>query len=139
MVALEHFEADLPQPGTATVEDNLIRYAQATLDLVAATLPIVAGLISEPVLLRRFIDEIHRQPYGPERMRQPIADYLDGEQRLGRLGTFELEPVLTLFLGQAMVLGFTSLMSGQSPEELAGGLPGIVTTLLRGLNPPSTG
>src|SRR5215470_10990723 len=74
--ALNHFGTGLPEPGSATVEANLITYAEAALDLVAQALPMVAGLISEPVLLQRFIAEIHREPFGPERMRQPIADYI---------------------------------------------------------------
>lgn len=68
-------------------------------------------------------------------LRQPIADYLSGEQRLGRLGEFDLDPVLSLIMGPAMVLGFASLVADRSPEELADEIPGIVRTRLNGLNP----
>lgn len=127
------FDTGLPQPGSATVEENLLVYARAALDLVAETLPIAAGLMSEQALLHRFIDEIHRQPFGPQRMRQPIADYLTGEQRLGRLGRFDVESAITLVMGPAIMLGFTELITGAGRAELAGQLPGIIRTLLSGM------
>jgi AcrR family transcriptional regulator len=133
--ALEWFDSDLPVPGTATVEQNLITYARAALDLVAKTLPVAAGLMSEPALLHRFIEAIHTEPFGPHRLRQPIADYLVGEQRLGRLGRFDVDPVLSLIMGPAVVLGFAHVVAGRSPEELADEIPGIVRTLLNGLSP----
>jgi AcrR family transcriptional regulator len=132
---LSRFDAGLPEPGSATVEQNLIMYARAALDVIAQTLPIAAGVFSEPVLLRRFIDEIHRQPYGPQRMRQPIADYLEGEKRLGRVGEIDAEAVLSLIIGPAIVLGFTSLITGRTQDELADQIPSIVRTLLHGLKP----
>jgi AcrR family transcriptional regulator len=135
--ALEQFDGDLPAAGTATVEQNLITYARAALDLVAKTLPVAAGLMSEPALLHRFIEAIHTQPFGPHRLRQPIADYLTEEQRLGRLGDFDVDPVLSLLIGPAVVLGFAHVVAGRSPEDLADEIPGIVRTLLHGLNPPS--
>jgi AcrR family transcriptional regulator len=133
--ALEQFDTDLPAAGTATVEQNLITYALAALDLVAKTLPMAAGLMSEPALLHRFIEAIHTQPFGPQRLRQPMADYLIDEQRLGRLGAFDVDPALSLIMGPAVVLGFAHLVAGRSPEELADEIPGIVRTLLTGLNP----
>jgi AcrR family transcriptional regulator len=134
--ALEHFGSDLPRPGTATVEGNLIVYAQAALELVSGTLPIMAGLLSEPHLLHRFVDRIHTQPYGPSRMVRPIAEYLAGEQKLGRLGDFDLQPALSLIVGPVIMLGFGGLMTGQSPQQLSDQLPGIVRTLLRGVAAP---
>ena len=131
--SVARFDTDLPEPGTGTVEDNLITFAQAAVDLVAETLPTAAGLMSEPVLLHRFIDEIHRQPFGPHRMRQPIADYLTGEQQLGRLGTFDIESAITLIMGPAIMLGFTALITGAPREVLAEQVPGIVHTLLTGI------
>jgi AcrR family transcriptional regulator len=131
---LTRFDSGLPEPGTGTVEDNLAAYATASLDLVAETLPIASGLMSEPALLKLFIDEIHRQPFGPQRMRQPIADYLAGEQRLGRLGDFDVEAAIALIMGPAIMLGFTELMSGTPRAELAAQFRQIVRTLLTGLH-----
>jgi AcrR family transcriptional regulator len=131
--SVTRFESELPAPGTGTVEDNLIVYAQAAVDLVTETLPTAAGLMSEPALLHGFIEAIHQQPYGPQRMHRPIADYLAGEQRLGRLRQFDLDPAIHLIIGPAIMLGFSAIIGGRSHADLAGQLPGIVRTLLAGL------
>ena len=83
---MTRFDTGLPVPGTGTVEENLAAYAVASLELVAETLPVASGLLSEPDLLHRFIAAIHQEPFGPHRMRQPISDYITAEQRLGTAG-----------------------------------------------------
>jgi AcrR family transcriptional regulator len=133
--ALSHFDTGLPKPGTGTVEANLIKYAEAALDLVARALPMVAGLISEPVLLHRFVAEIHREPLGPERMRQPIADYIADEQRLGRLDEFPVEAALSLIIGSTLMLGFTELVGGAPRQTVVAAIPDIIHTLLQGMAP----
>ncbi len=131
------FEADLPQPGTATVEENLGAHARAMLDLQADALPIAAGLITEPALLRQFIDAIHREPLGPQRILHHVAGYIAGEQRLGRLPAVDVEAATTLLFGATIMLAFTNLMGGASREDLARQLPAVVGTLVRGLDAPS--
>ena len=133
--ALSQFGAGLPEPGSATVEANLTTYAEAALDLVAQAMPMVAGLISEPVLLHRFIAEIHREPFGPERMREPIADYISGEQRLGRLGEFPIDAALSLMIGPTLMLGFTELVGGAPRQTVVAAIPDIISTLLKGIAP----
>jgi AcrR family transcriptional regulator len=132
---LSRFETGLPEPGTGTVEANLNTYAQAALDLVAQALPMMGGLLSEPALLHRFMVEIHRDPFGPQRMRQPLADYIAGEQRLGRLGEFPTEAALSLILGPALMLGFTEIVGGAPRADMAAHIPDIIRTLLRGISP----
>src|SRR6266542_3329323 len=131
------FEADLPQPGTATVEENLGAHARAMLDLQADALPIAAGLITEPALLRQLIDAIHREPLGPQRILHHVAGYIVGEQRLGRLPAVDVEAATTLLFGATIMLAFTNLMGGASREDLARQLPAVVGTLVRGLDAPS--
>jgi AcrR family transcriptional regulator len=133
--ALAAFEVGLPTPGVGVVEENLTYYARAALELVSSTLPMAAGLVSEPTLLHRFLEAIHTEPYGPHRIREPMAEYLLGEQRLGRLGEFEIEPVLALLVGPALVLGLGGLVAQRPLEELATQIPGVVAALLRGLAP----
>jgi AcrR family transcriptional regulator len=132
---LERFGSGLPEPGSATVETNLLAYAKATHDLVASALPMAAGLMSEPELLHRFIIEIHKEPMGPHRLRQPIADYLAAEQKLGRLGSFSADAVVSMIMGPAIMLGFTELVAGVPREILAGRLPEVINTLLHGIAP----
>ena len=38
--------ADLPAAGTGTVEDNLVRYAEALHELIHGSLPMIAGLVT---------------------------------------------------------------------------------------------
>jgi AcrR family transcriptional regulator len=132
---ITRFDSGLPAPGTGIVEDNLKAYALASLDLVAGTLPAVSSLISETALLHRFIAAIHTEPFGPHRMRQPIADYLAAEQRLGRLGDFDVDAAVDLIIGPAIMLGATELMSGTPRAELAEEFERIVHTMLTGLDP----
>ncbi len=135
---LARFGAGLPRPGTATVEENLHTYARALLDLHAHALPIAAGLLTELPLLHRFIDAIHREPFGPHLILEPIADYLTGEERLGRLAAADVEAATTLLFGATIMLALSILM-GRSPEDVAQQLPSIVRTLLRGLGPSPAG
>jgi hypothetical protein len=115
---LSTFDTGLPEPGSGTVEANLIAYAEAALALVTEALPMAAGLISEPALLHRFIMEIHREPFGPHRLREPLANYLAGEQKLGRLGQFPPHAALSLILGPVIMLGFTELVGGVPEARL---------------------
>jgi AcrR family transcriptional regulator len=132
---MTRFDTGLPVPGTGTVEENLTAYAVASLELVAETLPVASGLLSEPELLNRFIAAIHQEPFGPHRLRQPISDYITTEQRLGRLGDFDVEAAVALVMGPAIMLGFTELMSGTPRTELTERFRQIVHTLLTGLLP----
>src|SRR5262249_13168009 len=118
---------------SGTVEANLIAYAEAALDLVAEALPMAGGLISEPQLLHRFIAEIHREPYGPQRLREPIAAYLAGEQKLGRLGEFPMEAALTLIIGPIIMLGFTELVGGVPRNVVVARIPDVIHSLLKGI------
>jgi AcrR family transcriptional regulator len=127
------FDTGPPVPGNGTVEENLTAYAVASLDLVAETLPVASGLLSEPELLHRFIAAIHQEPFGPHRLRQPISDYLTAEQGLGRLGDFDVDAAVALVMGPAIMLGFTELMSETPRAELTEQFGRIVHTLLTGL------
>ncbi len=133
---LGQFEAGLPAPGTATVEANLVTYAQAALDMVAQAMPMVAGLISDPQLLHRFAAAMHREPFGPQRLRGPIAEYLEAEQKLGRLGSFPVESAVSLILGPVIMFGFGEVMGGESRRTVSTRIPDVVHTLVTGIAPP---
>lgn len=134
-------DAELPSPGTATVEENLNAHARVMLDLLGHSLPIAAGLLNEPQLLHRFVDEIHAEPFGPQVFRQRLVDYLEGERRLGRLppsdGAVD-EAASIMLLGSTMLLAFAR--AGPMPNPPQGDpaelIARIVSLLLRGLDPP---
>ena len=67
------FLADLPEAGSSTVADNLAAFARALLELHADALPIAGKMLAEPKLLRRFIDEIHRDPLGGHQIRDALV------------------------------------------------------------------
>src|SRR5262245_13050623 len=50
---LRRYDLALPEPGTATVAENLAACARAAIDLVTGTLPSAGALLSEPALLHR--------------------------------------------------------------------------------------
>jgi len=133
------FDDNLPEPGTATVEENLNRFARAMFDLHASALPTIAGLMTDPPLLHQFIAELHRPPFGAQLYPQRVTEYLDAEQRLGRLSSVNLEAATTLLVGATAMLALSGLLRGGSPDDGAGLLPDIVDTLICGLDqPPSS-
>jgi AcrR family transcriptional regulator len=129
------FDADLPESGTASVEENLIAYARAMLELNTGTLPLMAGLLIEPPLLQRFHEVIHSEPFGPQLYPQRLAKYLTDEQRIGRLPYVDVDAVTTLIIGATVTLALSGLLQGLSHGDLAKQLPAIVRTIVRGLNP----
>jgi AcrR family transcriptional regulator len=131
----ERFEAAVPEPGSATVERNLYVFAEATLDLQSRLMPTIAGLISEPVLMHRFVEAIHGVPFGPQHNQHRMADYIAAEQALGRIaGDVDPDAASILVTGAALVLVIANhvLPAGARPVAAAR-LPGIVETLMRGV------
>ena len=129
---LERYEAGLPEPGSGEVDENLASYAQASLELYADFLPLVARLLRDPPLLQRFLAEIHTHPLGVHRIRRPIADYLAGEQRLGRLADVDVDVATDVVHGSVAMLALNGfLRGGGSGGEVAA----LVETLTHGLSP----
>ena len=125
----------LPAAGSATVEENLVAFANGSFDLLVEALPTVAGLLTEPLLLHRLLDEIHQGELGPQYMQARLGDYLREEQRLGRLpAAVDVTPAGTMLMGSVAVLAL-SIQFAPMPDRaaLAAGLRPIVATILRGL------
>jgi AcrR family transcriptional regulator len=129
------FIADLPQPGTSTVAENLTRYATAALDLLADALPVAAGLIHDPGLLHRFMAGIHTAPFGAHQVQGPLIAYLNGEQELGRVGPVVPEAVFATLFGATLVLALSVMVGGRSRDDVVADLPAIVDTVVRGIAP----
>ena len=124
----------LPAAGSATVEENLVAFANGSFDLLVEALPTVAGLLTEPLLLHRLLDEIHQGELGPQYMQARLGDYLREEQRLGRLPAVDVTPAGTMLMGSVAVLALSTqfaLMPDRAAR--AAGLRPIVATILRGL------
>jgi AcrR family transcriptional regulator len=136
---MDRFDAAIPEPGTGTIEENLLAYARAAHTFQAELIPTVAGLLSEPLLMHRFLDEIHRLVHGPQRTMQRLTGYVTGEQELGRIDP-AVDPVATatLLTGATLTLVAAAHLAPPGhrpgPEEH---LPAVVTTLIRGLAGPA--
>jgi AcrR family transcriptional regulator len=97
---VERLEAAAPEAGQGTVVGNVQAYGRALSDVEADLLLHGAGLVAHPPLLHRFWAEIHRSPFGIDRLRRPIVDYLAAEQRRGRVGAeLDIEAAVTVVFG----------------------------------------
>src|SRR5215207_3328582 len=82
---IERLEAATPVAGEGTVVGNTQSYGRALSEVEADALLHGAALVGHPPLLHRFWAEIHRSPFGVDRLRRPLAGYLEAERRLGRV------------------------------------------------------
>jgi AcrR family transcriptional regulator len=136
---LAAFRAALPKPGEGGVEEGLVAYAQATLDVATAMMPTIVGLMSEPDLLHRFLAEIHDKEYGIHREYERIVAYLEAEQGLGRLGEFDVEAAVTALVGSMVALGVGGMVTGRDEAASRERVRGVVRTLIGGIGTQSGG
>jgi AcrR family transcriptional regulator len=140
------FGGDLPAPGQGDVADNLLAYAQAMYDLSRDSFPMIAGLVTEPAMLARVVDEIHRPRQGILPFLDRIGEYLFGEQQLGRIrGDVDLMATLMMLTGACgtltmrshLVLGATAVARGERIDdaEARASLQRVVRVLLTGIAP----
>jgi AcrR family transcriptional regulator len=132
-LARRFFET-LPEPGSKTVQENLERFAGGLLELLGEAMPTVAGLLTEPALLHRLFDEIHRDELSPQYMEARIGEYLRAEQGLGRLPAGDVTPIGMLLMGTVLVLALSATFAPEPNRVLvAGQLRPMIATVLRGL------
>lgn len=128
------FSETLPKAGTATVEENLAVFANGFLDVLIDVLPTVAGLLTEPILFHRVIDEIHRDELSPQVLQARLGEYLQAEQRLGRLATGDVGPVGTILSGTVVVLALGRHLAPPADRtDASAHIRAVVATVLRGL------
>jgi AcrR family transcriptional regulator len=132
----ERFYAQLPEAGTATIEDNLTTLAGGLFELAADVIPMIAGLLSDPPLFHRLFEAMHREPFGPQQLGEPLAQYLEAEQRLGRVSP-KVDPhvVSWLVLGPTAMLALASQMGSPRGRPDLPELRPLVAALIAGLRP----
>ena len=129
------FEAALPEAGEGSIEDNLVTLQKALFELVSEAMPALAGLMGDPEFLHRLLEEVHRQPFGPQKMQARIVDYVREEQRLGRLAPdVDANSVGVVMMGCAVVLSMARHL-GAAEEPAEAQVRAIVGTVVRGLTP----
>ncbi len=132
---VERLRTAMPEPGSGTVEANLRLVARALYDLHADASPIVGSLLTEPVLLHRFMGAVHSadEPFGGKQIRDTIVAYVAAEQGAGRLAPADAGAAADLLIGATATLVFTGYL--RSGPDLVERLPTVVDTLVRGLAP----
>jgi AcrR family transcriptional regulator len=133
------FQAGLPKPGDATVEANLASLIRSLLALFSDAMPTIAGLMTEPLLLHKLLEAIHTQILSPQTVQRMLVEYLEAEQRLGRLRAgMDLVPVGVLLMGAITAIPLAQhLAAAPLPADIEGQIEAIVTTLMQGLKPES--
>lgn len=128
----------LPEAGSATVADNLAVYIRTALDVLARVTPAFVGFLRQPEVVNRFHGEF--APFeAPESLPQRLAAYVRGEQDLGRV-RLDADPVAVaaLVIGAChdRILPLLFQPPGAKPVLPAGFVDSLVTTVLRGIEPP---
>jgi AcrR family transcriptional regulator len=127
---LDDFGAELPAPGTGSVEENVRAYAEALYTFDVDGFPLLAKLLGDPPLLQRFLVETHRRPVYSDRVRKPVVDYLAGERRRRRIAGVDPEAAADLLIGAIAQLALTTVTGGRPPARR---LAAVVDTLLKGI------
>ena len=136
------FLAARPEPGAATLEQNLAQLARAVLEFSAGIVPLVTGLFGQANLLHAFLSGIHADQVGPQAAFAATVEYVAAEQHLGRVAD-DVDPVAVaqLLFGACQLHGLVSQLRSaedEAPEQdavPAADLDAIVVVLLRALRP----
>jgi len=134
---VEAFEAKLPVAGEATVDANLRSFATALRDLESDALLLGAALLTDPALLARFWAEIHRTPFGIDRLHRPLADYLRAERAGGRIRhDVDVAAVTTLLFGASAMNALTRRLNpGLDREGLDRDLDSAIAVVAGAVTP----
>ena len=97
---VQRLEGAVPTAGEGSLLANVQAYGRALSDVESDVLLHTAAFLGHPSLMHQFWTEIHRTPFGIDRLRRPFADYLTAEQKLGRVaGEVEIEAAVTVIFG----------------------------------------
>jgi AcrR family transcriptional regulator len=129
---LETGPASAPPPD---LEAGLVRLADSACRLHAATLPMLANVLSEPALFQRFMVAIHRPPLGPRVFIDPIEAHLRSERDAGRLADVDPGAATRLLVGSILLLALQDLVAPRPAEVIEVHLHEAVRALVIGLAP----
>jgi AcrR family transcriptional regulator len=104
------------QAGTATVRENLVALAMATVRYYEQLLPMGVSFLADKELLAQFRATIQPLGIGPQNVFERLAGYVEEEQRLGRLGQhLSALTIATLLLGPCFQRVFNQQFLGFDP------------------------
>jgi len=139
---VNEFLAARPEPGVGALEENLAALARAVLKFNAGIVPLVTGLFGQTELLDRFIADIHAGQVGPQTAFAATVDYVEGEQRFGRVDDdADAVAVAELLFGACHLRGFVGQLGpgtggGGEARAVDVDLDAIVNILLRAMRLP---
>jgi AcrR family transcriptional regulator len=136
---VERLEAVAPTAGEGTVVDNVQAYGRALSEVEGDVLLHGAALLAQPPLLHRFWAEIHHAPFGIDRLRRPLADYLAAERSLGRVrADLDIEAAVTVVFGACAMTALSSRLNpGADRAGLARHLDAALASAVVGFSPPA--
>src|SRR5581483_751671 len=126
------------QAGTATVRENLVALAMATVHYYEQLLPMGVSFLADKELLAQFRATIQPLGMGPQNVFERLAAYIEEEQRLERLGQhLPALTIATLLLGPCFQRVFNQQFLGfdafhQTEQQFA---EELVQGLLTGIQP----
>lgn len=133
----------VPEPGAATLDENLDTLAHVCLDFQAELMPLVTGLFGRPEMFHALLTAIHDEP-GPQATFTATVDYLRAEQALGRVcEEVDARAVAEVVFGTCQYRALTGLISfahqgAPDPAPLSQtDLTAVVAVLRRALRPAS--
>ena len=135
------FLAARPEPGTATLDENLAVLARATLTFNEGIVPLVTGLLGHPALLHGFFGGIHAGQSGPQTAYTSVIEYVRAEQRLGRAsGDVDAGAIAELLFGACQLRAIMALTAPQADGSDVGAAGtaeayAVVAVLVRALRP----
>ncbi|HET7031372.1 MAG TPA: TetR/AcrR family transcriptional regulator [Candidatus Limnocylindrales bacterium] len=127
------YAADPVATGTGTIAEGVAEVVRRGHAIHVAVLPMLANLAGEPALLHRFLVEIHRPPLGGDVFAQPVRAWLATEQAAGRVRAGDLDGLVHLIVGAALLQGLIDLLGHRAPAERDRQLAAIADALVPAL------
>jgi AcrR family transcriptional regulator len=129
----------LPEPGSATVEENLRAFVRGGIDMLTRVTPAFAAFLSQPEVIVRLREQF-AAGHPPAVLPQLLADYLTAERELGRVAA-DADPTAaaTLLIGACHDLTLPRLLFDPDGGDVV--VPdtvvdALVATVLRGIAVP---
>jgi AcrR family transcriptional regulator len=122
-------------PGQETVRDNLVQIGMAAMHSYAQLIPLASAFFSDNELLGRFA-VLLQEAGGPEKLFERVAEYVDAEQKLGRINAaLPTMTVVSLLLGPCFQRVYLQQVSSKPlmDAESRAFVEGIVDLLMRAI------
>jgi AcrR family transcriptional regulator len=123
-----------PTPRREDLKAALVRAADAAIDYYAASLPLIAGAVSDATLFEAYRATNSANGTGPQIAVQQMTAYLTAWQERGALEpTADVGALALLFCGAAQIQAWAGYLTGPDvlPGSRADRIDQVVNTLLR--------